>query len=278
MPEDFADNRGKTTTVYTSCICNCGSTSQCILKAHVKDGVIVSVEPDDRCNTGVGREDEVLSEIELIKGILQKRPCQKGLVFHKYIYHPDRILYPLKRDPNTKRGVGKYIRISWEEALNTISDKMQEMREKYGPYSVITPFLPNRNAERLFSFWGAGVDSWGWCSFDANRMSSHIVAGEKGWNYPGYASGSATDMLANSKLIVLWGYDPTIGTFGPGYQFAWFIKLAREKGTKVFMFDPRHSSGAEVLADQWIPIKPGTDNAMFLGIADVLFNNNSWNQ
>ena len=84
-------------TVYTSCRCNCGSNAQCILKAHVKGGVVVAVEPDDRYNTGVGREDEVLSERDLIKTHLQRRPCTKGLVFHKYLYHPNRILYPLKR-------------------------------------------------------------------------------------------------------------------------------------------------------------------------------------
>jgi len=71
------------TTLYTSCICNCGSDSQCVFKAHVRDGMVVAVEPDDRYNTGVGREDSVLSEPELIKTHLQRRPCAKGLVFHK---------------------------------------------------------------------------------------------------------------------------------------------------------------------------------------------------
>jgi len=55
------------------------------------------VEPDDRYNTGVGREDEVLSERDLIKTHLQRRPCTKGLVFYRYLYREDRILYPLKR-------------------------------------------------------------------------------------------------------------------------------------------------------------------------------------
>ena len=189
------------TTVYTTCRCNCGSTSQCIFKAHIKDGVVIAVEPDDRYNTGVGREDEALSEEELIKTHLQRRPCTKGLVFYRYLYRPDRILYPLKRDPDSKRGEGKYIKISWDEALTTIADKMKEVREKYGPYSIVTPYMPNELIERLFSFWGAGADSWGWCSYDATRMMAHIVAGEKGWDYAGYASGSPADMLANSKLV-----------------------------------------------------------------------------
>ena len=71
-------------------------------------------------------------------------------------------------------------------------------------------------------------------------------------------------MLANSKLIVIWGYDPSVGSSGPAHQFGWFVKLCRERGIPVIIFDPRYTVGAEVLADQWIPIKPGTDHAMFL--------------
>ncbi len=266
------------TTVYTACLCNCGSNSQCVFKAHVKDGVVVAVEPDDRYNTGIGREDEVLSEHDLIKTRLQRRPCAKGLVFHKYIYHPDRILYPLKRADNSKRGEGKYVRISWDEALTTIANKMKKVREKYGPYSIITPYMPNANAERLFSFWGAGVDSWGWCSFDAQRLMAHVVTGVKAWDRPKYVSGSAADMLANSKLIVIWGYDPAVGTFGPSHQFGWFVKLARERGIPVIIIDPRYTVAAEVLADQWIPIKPGTDTAMFIAMAYVLFKEDLWDK
>ncbi|MHA2068748.1 MAG: molybdopterin-dependent oxidoreductase, partial [Candidatus Thorarchaeota archaeon] len=266
------------TTVYTSCLCNCGSISQCVLKAHIKDGVVIAVEPDDRYNTGIGREDEVVTETDLIRVRLQRRACPKGLTFHKYIYRPDRIIYPLKRDPNSKRGEGKYIRISWDEALNTITDKMTEIREKYGPYSIMTPYQPNALVNRLFSFWGAGVDSWGWCSYDATRLTTHLVAGVPGWDVYDYVSGSASDMLANSKLIILWGLDACTGSSGPGYQFAWFIKLARERGKRVIIFDPRYTPAAEVVADQWIPIKPGTDSAMFIAITYMLFKKDAWNK
>jgi len=243
--------------------------------------MVVAVEPDDRYNTGVGREDEVLSEQDLIGARLQRRPCTKGLVFHKYIYHPDRILYPLKRAPNTKRGEGKYVRISWEEALATIANKMKETREKYGPYSIMVPFPYSPSSVglvRLFSLWGAGVDGWGWSSIDSIRLMSHIVAGAPGWEYAQYSSSSAPDMLANSKLIVLWGFDPTMGSCGPAHQFAWFVKLARERGKPVIIIDPRYTPAAEVLADQWIPIKPGTDTSMFLAMAHVLFKEDLWDK
>jgi anaerobic dimethyl sulfoxide reductase subunit A len=265
-------------TVYSSCLCNCGSNSHCIFKVHVRDGKVVRVEPDDRYNTGVGREDEVLSDRELIKTHLQRRPCTKGLVFYRYIYHPDRILYPLKRAPGAKRGEGKFVRISWDEALDTIADRMKRAREEHGPYSVITPYMPNESAERLFSFWGAGVDSWGWCSYDSVRMMAHIVAGEKGWDYSSYCSGSAADMLAHAKLIILWGLDASIGSSGPGYQFAYFLKLARERGVKVIIFDPRYTASAEVLANQWIPIKPGSDRAMYMALCYIMFRKDTWNK
>jgi len=269
---------GDTKAVYTTCRCNCGSNSQCILKAHVRDGVVVAVEPDDRYNTGCGREDEAISKEDLVRVRLQRRPCTKGLAFHKYLYHPERILYPLKRIPGTRRGEGRYERISWDEALDTIAARMQETRSRCGRYSVITPYMPNETLERIFSFWGAGAGSWGYCSYDAARMMSHLVAGEKGWDYHGYMSGSAPDMLAHSKLIIIWGYDPSVGSSGPAHQFGWFIKLCREKGIPVVIFDPRYTVAAEVLADQWIPIKPGTDHAMFLALAYVLFKRDDWDR
>ena len=265
---------GKVETVYTTCVCNCGGTSQCVLKVHLRDGVVIRVEPDDRYNPNVGMEDRRMSDEDLIRNRLQRRPCTKGLVFHKYLYQEDRVLYPLKRAPCSRRGEGKFIRISWDEALDMIAGKMKETREKYGPYSIVTPFSPNATAERLFQFWGGGVDSWGWCSFDAQRLMGHIIAGTPGWNYSEYSSSSAADLLAHSKAIVLWGFDPTVQHHGPAHQFAWFIKLARERGTPVILFDPRYTGAAEVLADQWIPIKPGTDCAMFLAMADLVFREN----
>ena len=88
-------------TVYTTCKCNCGGSHQCVIKAHVRDGKVVSVEPDDRYNKNVGREDDAVSEKDLLKIKLQRRPCVMGLAFHKYISHPERILYPIKRVPGT---------------------------------------------------------------------------------------------------------------------------------------------------------------------------------
>jgi len=201
-----------------------------------------------------------------------------GMAFHRYIYHPERILFPLKRVVGSKRGEGKYIRVSWDEALETIAEAMQRCRREYGPYSIITQFRPEQQSRRLFQLWGAGAESWGWCSYEPARLMAHLITGETGWDLPGWSSSSGSDMLANSKFIILWGCDPTVGHMGPGHQFAYFIKMAREKGKPVIIIDPRYSCAAEVLADQWIPIKPGTDTAMFMAIAHVLFENDFWDK
>lgn len=279
--EHIAEEHAGERIVYSTCQCNCGSNSHCVFKFHLKNGVISTVEPDDRYNTGIGREDAVLSEQDLLKNRLQRRPCVKGLTFYKYLYKSDRIIYPLKRATGTKRGEGKYIRISWDEALDIIAAKMKECRGKYGPYSMIVPFGYSPGSigmVRLFSLWGAGVDSWGWSSFDAIRLMSNVMAGATGWQMAKYLSSSASDMLANSKMIVLWGFDPTKGSCGPAHQFAWFIKLARERGKPVIIIDPRYTLAAARLADQWIPIKPGTDTAMFLAMAYTIFKEGLWNK
>ena len=68
-------------TFYTACGHNCGSGQQCVLKGHLKDGALVGVEPDDRYNPGIGREDAILSDDDLLKERLQRRPCPKMLVY-----------------------------------------------------------------------------------------------------------------------------------------------------------------------------------------------------
>ena len=237
MSHKHFSEHGDITTVYTTCQCNCGGNQHCVIKAHVRDGKVVAVEPDDRYNKNVGREDSVLSEQDLLKDRLQRRPCTMGLAFHRYIYHSERILYPLQRAPGSKRGDGKYVRISWDEALNTIAAKLKQTREKYGPYSIIIPYMSNGPAQYLLSRWGAGVSGWGASSCDAAWLMSHFVLGAK--EIDEYAASSAADMLANAKVIVLWGFDPTVVHHGPAHQFAWFIKLARERGKPVIIVEPR---------------------------------------
>lgn len=265
-------------TFYTTCRCNCGGNYQCIIKANVKDGRVVAVEPDDRYNKNIAREDAYMDAEDVVKVRLQRRPCVMGMVWHKYAQLPERLLYPLKRVEGTKRGEGRYERITWEEALDTIAAKMIECRDKYGPLSIISPYMPNETLERMLSFWGAGAEGWGWCSYDAARLMAQMLTGGASWEVENWSSGSAADMLANTNAIVMWGCDPSVGHMGPAHMFAYFIKMCREKGKPVIMIDPRYSMAVRSLADQWIPIKPGTDVAMFMAMAYTLFTDDTYDK
>ncbi|TAK34166.1 MAG: hypothetical protein EPO21_10535 [Chloroflexota bacterium] len=268
---DLSEKRRGERSYYSGCFVSCGGTSQCVLKIHLKDDRVVRIEPDDRYNPNTGREDRVVSDHDLVQARIQRRACPMGWVWHKHLHDPNRILYPLLRRPGSQRGEVDFERITWDQAIDTIVEKMTEAREKFGPYSIMTPFMPNAYAERLFGFWGAGVDTWGFASCDSERLCTHLQVGRLGLE--NYGSSSAADMLFGSKLIVLWGFDPTTThQGGGGHQFAWYVKMARERGTPVICIDPRYTMAAEVLADQWIPIKPGTDMAFILAVAYVLFD------
>ena len=98
-------------------------------------------------------------------------------------------------------------------------------------------------------------------------------------NSSGGGDGPAADINDQFKINRYLGLRPGHGLrWDPGYQFAWFLKLARERGGKVIIFDPRYTPAAEAIADQWIPIKPGTDCAMFMAMAYVLFEEDSWDK
>ena len=256
-------------TFYTGCNVNCGGGS-CVLKVTCENGRIIAIEPDDRYNHNIGREDEVLTEKDFIKNRLQQRGCVVSYCWDEIVYSPNRILYPLKRKEGTQRGKGKFERISWEEALTIIANKLREYKEKYGPYSILVPYMWSPILHVFFGHLEAGVQGWGWCSDDAGRLALHLVLGHPG--FTPWAFHDMADMLMNSKLIILLGADPTVAHWGPGHQYAWYILLAKERrNVPVIVIDPVYTAAAEVLADQWIPIKPGTDMALIAAMAYVLF-------
>jgi anaerobic selenocysteine-containing dehydrogenase len=115
------DDRLGTTVYKTECfICNQG----CDALVHVKHGEVVRVQGDPSSS--------------VTKGTL----CSKGLASRELLYHPDRLLYPLKR--TGERGQGRWQRISWDEALDTITRRFNEIEEQYGEHSIVLASGTNR--------------------------------------------------------------------------------------------------------------------------------------
>ncbi|MFC1944406.1 molybdopterin-dependent oxidoreductase [Chloroflexota bacterium] len=226
--------------VRTACSLGCGTC--CGLLAHVKDGVLTRVEPADFPDSG------------------NKHICAKGLLLPKLVYHPKRLKYPMKR--MGRRGEGKWRRISWDEALETIAERLGETSERYGSRSLA---WATDGASQLgmayFRFAGccqgsaASVigygDAAGPCG---DRVSFGTLWGE------GYSTG-----FEKSELVVIWGNNPA------ETQTLTMSRImdARERGAKVIAIDPRFTATASK-ADEYVPIRPGTDAALALGMINFI--------
>lgn len=257
--------------VYWSCNVNCGGGS-CIFKVGIKDGKIVSIEPDDRYPI---REDSVLSIDDLTRNRVRSLPCEIALTWPAIINDPERIIYPLKRVG--KRGEGKFQRITWDEALETIAREIKKCIEEGDPFSILTPYPESTHTDPIFAWIkpNIGAQGWGWCSFDPERLAKHLLWGQTGWEtWPYHDIG---DMLKHTKLILLFGAAFDVQRYGPGHLRAYYVKLARERGVPVIVLDPRLTATGAVLADQWIPIKPGTDMAFILAMTYILFKEDLYN-
>ena len=248
---------------YTTCDYHC--MSHCILKVRVRDGVIVACEPDDTINPGIPREDGLLTDEVLNRGMIQTRPCAKGYTQAQMIYDPNRVKYPMKRVG--KRGEAKYERISWDEALETIANKLVEIKGNYGPFSIShQPYDAfGRCSFPLAPWFGAGIAGWGGFSASGSIEPWAWVLGK---DFQNRSMIQDEVQIFNSRLIVLWGLNPLVNLSG-----GWGHNLlrAKERGIPIVCIEPRYTRSVEVLADQWIPIRPTTDVAMMIAMANVWF-------
>lgn len=231
--------------IPTVCSSHCGGT--CLLKAHVKDGVITRIETDD------GEEPQL-------------RGCLRGRSYRQRVYDPDRILYPMKRAGD--RGKGKFERISWDEALDTVARELKRVRETYGPASIIVTQMPGDHSsftigtiDRVLNMAGGFTTCWGITSFQAGVVAALATYGM-------WFETNNRDDLVNSKLIIMWGWNPADTIHGT--NTCWYLAQAKELGARIVCIDPRYTDSAATFADEWIPIRPGTDAAMLIAMAYVM--------
>ncbi len=246
---------------YTSCGYHC--FRQCILKVRIRHGVIVTCEPDDTINPGLAREDGTLPEDVIDKGMIQSRPCAKGYTKARMIYDPKRVKYPMKRVG--RRGEAKFERISWDEALDTIAEKLVKVKKNYGPFSILHhPYTTlSRCSFPIAQWFGAGFAGWDAHSLNGWEEPEEWVLGTR---YPHLVQDQAN--IFKSRLIVLWGFNPATTMSG---GFVYNLLRAKERGIPIICIESRYTPSAEVLADQWIPIRPTTDVAMMVAMANVWF-------
>ncbi len=242
--------------IRTTSAFDCGG--RCPLRVHVKDGRITRVEGDD------AEEPD------------QLRTCLRCRALRQYVYHPARLKYPLKRDG--PKGEGKFKRITWEEALDEIAKKLTYVKKTYGNSSI---FLVTGGGYlgalhdgtfalmRLLTQFGGFSTHYGNVSSEGSVYATQTQYGSP------FVGNSREDLL-NSKLIIMWGWDPA--RMISGTDTIYNLIKAKESGIKIFCIDPRYHDTAVILADQWIPIIPGTDTAMMVSMAYIMINENLHDQ
>ncbi len=213
-----------------------------------------------------------------------------GQNYKSVIYSPDRLLYPMKRvdfDPNgarnpQNRGKSGYVRISWDEALEIVTNEIKRQKREYGPGSIAVSHGSHHTwgnigyyLSALFRFSNAigmtrvhhNPDSWEGWYWGAVHHWGHTLRVGQSETY-----GTVEDCLQNADMIVFWSADPetTSGSYGAqeGTVRRQWLKDPR-LGIKVVHVDPYYNSSAQFLPGKWFAPKPTTSVAMAMAIAQV---------
>ncbi|MFC2060628.1 molybdopterin-dependent oxidoreductase [Chloroflexota bacterium] len=218
---------------------------ECGVLVHVKDGRLIGVEPDPDYPRKVW-------------------PPTKGCVRRKaaveYFYHPDRLNFPLKRVG--EKGEGKWQRISWEQALDEIADKLKEIINKNGAEAIcMSSGTGPRSYAPLVQRFFRVLGTPNTCSQGQICFRPRIIAGcvAVGYHPEMHGLGSKT------KCMVFLGVEPLIARPPMAHNF-W---AAKRNGAKLIVIDPRRTRSAE-MADIWIQHRPGTDCAVLMGMINVI--------
>lgn len=228
----------------------------CFVTVTIEDGKLVKVEPQEGNPMGM--------------------ICRIGRHSPEIVHDPDRLLYPLRRIG--PRGSGDFERISWNQAFESIVERFQETKRDLGPeamaiytgrgsfdMALCDIFQPagvavSSASSVLFPFGSPntlGVGALCYVSFA--MIAPHVTMGEM-------LSTMETD-LEQSELIVIWGANPA--TDSPPLAHLQILK-ARQRGAAVIAIDPRRAETAVESGAEWVPIRPGTDGALALGMINVL--------
>lgn len=226
-------------------VCSLDCPDQCGLLVHKQDGKIVRIDGDP--------------EHPVTQGAI----CNKVRNMTARIYDEKRLQYPLKRIG--AKGEGAFERISWEEALHTIASRWKELIAAYGPESII-PYSFYGNMGNLAA---EGMDRRFFNRLGASRLDRTICqsAGAKGYGYTmGSAVGTDPEDTVHAKLFLMWGINAVSTNM---HQVA-LAKKARKDGAQIVVIDV-HKNQTGRWADWFIPILPGTDGALALGLMHILF-------
>lgn len=190
--------------------------------------------------------------------------CIKGVAYHEFVHHPNRLKYPMKRISG--RGEGKWERITWDKALNEIAEKLTEIRSKYGPESIAsihgTGPRPTLYSTALLTY---ALGSPNVASVDLHICFAPSIVAEVCTYGKSIMMERGPD-YANSNCIMVWGGNPLVSHPPRGIEI---LEAKRRRRAKIIVIDP-YSTRLAKEADLWLQIRPGTDLALALGMIKVI--------
>jgi len=218
----------------------CGPSAGCGILAIVRDGKFVRVESwkDAPLNHG--------------------KNCPKAHAAPQWVYSEQRLKYPLKRVG--AKGEGRFQRIGWNEALDTIAAKLKEQKAKYGPESLAILSPAHRTySNYLYRFLTAhGSPNYG---------HSGICAVQKAFTFSYTLGAQPRPDIERTSLLMVWGKQPVYAGSSKGSVKE--LLDAKTRGVKVIAIKPTMEPDV-ALADIWVPIRPGTDAALALAFLHVI--------
>jgi anaerobic selenocysteine-containing dehydrogenase len=188
--------------------------------------------------------------------------CGKVAQYLEREYSPDRLLYPQRR--TGAKGEGKFARISWSEALDTIAARLKEIGEEFGPEAI----LPYSYAGTMGLLNGAGMDRRFFHRLGASRLDRTIcsTAGAAGMiEALGSRYCTEPEQFRHARLILAWGAN----VLGTNVHLWPFILEARRNGARFYTIDP-HRNRTGSLSDKHFFINPGSDAALALAMMHVI--------
>lgn len=232
----------------TPAFCAIDCPGRCPLELHLRDGELARVSANKAAPA-----------------------CHRGLSMRAWANSPDRLMWPLRRVG--PRGSAQFERVTWDEALDEISDQLARIRREHGNESIYLAYTTGQSCttadpfERLMNCFGGFLDRYN------NYSNPQINAMVRSMYGPGalYPGGSELDAAADARLVLVFGASPTeTGTGRATWHGAWdrVVEQVGERGGRIVMADPRRNGsipkrkGSDQQTVSWLPINPGTDGAL----------------
>jgi anaerobic selenocysteine-containing dehydrogenase len=232
-------------TVHAACPHDCPDA--CAVLITIEDGRATRIQGDP--------------EHPITRGFL----CGKVTKYIDRVYSPDRVLYPMRRvGAKGARGEGAWQRISWDEAFDEIVSRLKDVAEQFGPEAI----LPYSYGGNIGVLNGNSMDMRFFHRLGASQLHRSICSETGGVamiSIYGRKIGTEPEQFRQSKYIIAWGAN----IHGNNIHLWPFIEEARHDGAKLIVIDPYRTRTARA-ADWFLPINPGTDAALALGLMHII--------